>query len=105
MRDRVTFKEKLVVDDGMGGREETWVEKWSCAAHFKPLRDNEEPEGDRIRPRGKGILRVRQSVACDAVTEADIAVINNVDYQIRNIENYDRRNRMIEMVLERGVIL
>ena len=105
MRDRVTFKTNVVADDGSGGQISTWVEisppVWG---QYTPNRGKERSEGDRIQAVGDGILKVRYSAIMATVTEADIAVINDVELQIRSIENPDRRNRMLEMVVQRGAV-
>lgn len=105
MRDRVTFKTNVVEADGSGGQISTWVEisppVW---AQYMPNRGKEVSEGDRTQAVGDGILKVRYSSIMATVTEADIVVINDVEFQIRSIENPDRRKRVLEMIVQRGVV-
>jgi SPP1 family predicted phage head-tail adaptor len=104
MRDRVKFKTKVVVEDGSGGRTETWVEAVTVWGNYTPFRGTEKVEGDRTVAQGTGMLRIRHSAIAATLTEQHVAEIDGVDYQIRNVENFDRRNRAIEMFVERGVI-
>ena len=104
LRDRVVFKTNATVDDGMGGQADSWVEVTTVWGEYKPNRGREVAEGDRTNAIGTGILKVRQNFVTDTITEADIVEINNLAYQIRGIDNPDRRGRMLEIFVERGVI-
>lgn len=104
LRDIVTFKSPNRTGDGLGGYTRTDQEKLITRGRFMPRRGREGEESDRTNATSTGILQIRYNALSSTLTEADTAVIDGVDYQIRSISQPDRRNRVLEMVLERGVV-
>lgn len=105
MRDRITFKRFVSSDDGSGGLTESEIELFTVSGQYKPVRGKEVVEGDRLTDVARGTLIIRSSADTRSLVETDTAVINSVNYQIRSIQNPDRRSKVLEMVLERGVVI
>lgn len=70
---------------------------------LRETRGRERVEGGALRAPMTAVLTVRSSTLTRAFTEADRAVINGVNWNIRSITNPDMRNRWLEMVVERKV--
>ncbi|MBA5779493.1 phage head closure protein [Stappia sp. F7233] len=102
-RDRVTFQTETDIPDSGGGQATGWADIATVWAHLVEERGRERIANGRIEASAGAVLRVRHSPAVAVVTESDRAVIGGVVYNIRSIAQPDRRNRIIEMVLERGV--
>lgn len=105
MRDRITFKRAVLTDDGSGGSTESLVELFTVSGQFKPSRGKEATEGDRLNDTAQGVVLIRSSSESRTIVETDIAVIDDVEHQIRSVINPDRRKKMIELIVERGVVV
>ena len=103
-RDFVTFEAFTEASDGIGGTTRTWVavEPLRISANVKTQRGKETIENGAIQNPQAIVLKVRSSSVTRTITEAHRALINGQYYNIRSIENPDRRSRFIEMVLEKG---
>lgn len=100
---RVTFQRRVVTDDGGGGHSREWsnlVEVWGG---FSPERGSERLEAGRLQGSLFGVLRVRSSATTRTVTVDDRVMIDGVAHQIRSVANTDQRNRMLDILVERGV--
>lgn len=100
---RVVFQRKVVTPDGGGGHSKEWailVEVWGG---FAPERGSERLEAGRLEGSLFGVLRVRSSPTTRTVTVDDRAIVDGVAHQIRSISNPDQRNRMLDILVERGV--
>lgn len=106
MRDRVTFKQERRVSDGQGGHTNEWeavLTNEPCQLITK--RGWETDEGDKPNNTARAILKMRYHTIAALMDTSYIAVIDGVDYQIRDIDNPDRRKRQLEIQLERGKVL
>jgi len=105
LRDRVSFHRLDATTDAYGNVTSgysgaAFLTVWGA---FRPERGRERIEGGRLEASHAGVLTVRSSSDTRAVTTADQARIDGVEYQIRTIANPDRRGRFLEMTVERGV--
>lgn len=77
---------------------------YSSRGRLDEQRGRERIEGGQTTAVVAGTLKLYSSeVARTIVPEADMVKIEGVEYQIRAGANHDRRNREIELVVERGV--
>lgn len=102
-RDRVTFQVETRTADGGGGSSSSWTSLDPVWCRVMPERGNERIEGGRLNSVIAVTIHVRSSTETRAVTTDDRAVIDGTPHQIRSITNPDRRGRVLEMVLDRGV--
>lgn len=103
LRDRIAFQRLQAEADGGGGTlDPEWVDLINCRGAFFPERSRERLEAGRLESAVAGTLKVRSSATTRGVTAADRALINGTVYAIRAITNPDRRNRYLEMTVERG---
>tara|TARA_Y100000815_G_scaffold228067_1_gene216877 strand:- start:305 stop:646 length:342 start_codon:yes stop_codon:yes gene_type:complete len=105
LRDRVSFYRLTEADDGYGNVHSGWADDpfltvWGA---FQPERGRERLEAGRMESAVAGVLTVRSSADARAVTPADKVAVKGEDYAIRSITNPDRRNRFLEILVERGV--
>ncbi len=100
---RVTFQREVRVDDGSGGSSREFVDDFTVWGGVAPERGSERLEAGRLEASQSGILRVRSSSTTRSVDESWRVLIDNVPHQIRGAANPDQRNRMIELIVERGV--
>ncbi|WP_119270860.1 phage head closure protein [Taklimakanibacter deserti] len=100
---RVTFQHELRTPDGGGGFAREWSEIATVWGGFSPERGSERLEAGRLEGSLFGVLRVRSSPTTRTVKVADRVKIDGVDHQIRSISNPDQRNRMLDILVERGV--
>ncbi|RMF11097.1 MAG: head-tail adaptor protein [Alphaproteobacteria bacterium] len=103
LRDRVVFEAESLTPDGGGGNMRAWVAAVTTRGQFIPERGRERLETGRLEAALGGVLRVRSSAATRAITPEHRVTINGDVFQIRSVSNPDRRNKMIEMSVERGV--
>lgn len=103
MRDRVTFQEAQEVSDGGGGYDVTWSPVATVWGSFIPERGSERVQAGRIENPVSGVLRIRYSSDVSGIDETYRALIDGVVYNIRSVTQPDRRQRAIEMIIERGV--
>lgn len=109
LRDRVTFERLNDGTDDLGNVSDgTWSEIGGAGQStvwggFRPERSGERLEAGRTESSVMGTLTVRSSTVTRSITEADRVQIDSVAYDIRGITNPDRRNKYLEMTVERGV--
>lgn len=103
LRDRVTFQRATRTPDGAGGAALAWTDEVTVWGGFRPQRGRETLEVGRLESAVAGVLTVRSSPDTREITAADRVQIDGESYQIRTITNPDRRNKMLEFVVERGV--
>lgn len=102
LRDRVTFQEPVRVSNGAGGNTKTWSDVVTVWGAYSPERGREQLAGGAIQATGRGVLQIRYSSTVAVITEEHRALINGETYNILSVTNPDRRNRALELVLERG---
>lgn len=103
MRDRVRIERETEQPDGGGGYEVGWFHVATVWGQLVPERGRERVESGRIEASVAAVLRIRYSSEVADVTAGYRVVIDGVDYNIRSVTQPDRRNRIIEMTVERGV--
>lgn len=103
LRDRVTFQRATRTSDGRGGASILWQNLVTVWGGFRPERGREQLAAGRLESSVAGILTVRSSVETRAVAAADRVLIDDVAYQVRTIINPDRRDKYLELTIERGV--
>jgi SPP1 family predicted phage head-tail adaptor len=102
-RDRVSFEAKQSTPDGAGGSTVDWVEQFTRWGEVIEDKGRERVEGGRLASPFAATLSIRSSTAARQITTAWRCVINDEAWNIRSIGNPDRRNRRLELVIERGV--
>ena len=103
MRDRVVFQEEVNNPDGQLGNTTTWADVVTRWCRFREERGGERLEQGRLESPQRGTITVRSDSVVQSITTEHRAVINTEPFQIRSIANPDRRNKLVEMVVERGV--
>lgn len=108
LRERVRFERKVqatsAYDDGDGGGE-GWSELVTVAADITPVKGDEEVIGERRIALKLYTIKVRQSGAILAVTEADRIVDTRNGgrvFNIRQMDNPDKRDKYILITAETG---
>lgn len=106
---RVTFQIETQEPDEGGGAAHSWSDVVVVWGEFVPERGGERLEAGRLQAALAGTLRVRSSTETRAIGAAHRVLIPPASgaagepYQIRSASNPDQRDRMIEMLVERGV--
>lgn len=103
LRDRIAFKQKVETADGQGGYSAAWVTQFTVWGSFRPMRGREQMEAGRLESSVEGVMRVRSSPTTRQIEADWIAVLDSVDYNIRWVSNPDRRDRFLEIAVQRGV--
>lgn len=103
LRDRIAFKKKVETSDGQGGYAAVWTTQFTVWGSFRPQRGREQMEAGRLESSVSGVVSVRSSSQSRSIQPTWIAVIDGVDYNIRWITNPDRRNKYLEIAVDRGV--
>lgn len=101
--DRIAFRSPVYDNDGQGGGSVVWTPEFTVWGAFMPKRGREQLEAGRLESAVEGVVKVRSSSQSKTIKPDWICVIDGVDYNIRSITNPDRRNRFLELVVERGV--
>ncbi|MGH0001310.1 phage head closure protein [Pseudovibrio ascidiaceicola] len=104
-RDLVIFQREKTTPDGAGGSISSWEDIGGAPypAQFSPQRGRERVEAGQISSVASGILQIRYNPDLASLSEKDRVLLNGVTYNIRNVEQPDRRQRFLELVIERGV--
>lgn len=105
LRDRVTFQKEIRTPDGGGGSTKSWGDDLTVWGQFNPERGRERLAAGRLESALGGVLKIRSSIAARALTTSHRVTIDGDRFQIRSIANPDRRNRFLEMVVEKNVAL
>jgi head-tail adaptor len=101
---RVSFQRRDTATDEYGNVSTgTWSEINVVWGGLNETAGRERIDGAALEAPMTGLLTVRSSSLTRAVREADSAFIGGVRWNIRSIRNPDRRNRFLEMVIEREV--
>lgn len=104
-RDRVLFQRQDNATDPLGNvTSGAWLDLFpeiNCKLTVK--KGSEREEAGRLESAVTSVIRVRISANTRLVTTADRAVVNGEAHQIRWITDPTRRNRYLEMGIERGV--
>lgn len=103
LRDRVTFQSEAESADGAGGNTIAWTDRFIVWGQVVEERGRERVEAGRLAAPFGAVLRVRSSTNARLVTPEWRCTIAGVAWNIRSIGNPDRRGKMLEMVIERGV--
>lgn len=105
LRDRISIQRKTEQSDGAGGSEFVWAAITGLASirgAFRPERGNERIDNGRLTSSVAGTLKIRSSSASRGIVASDRAIINGDAYAIHSVTNPDRRNKYIELTVERG---
>lgn len=104
MRANCLFQTERRVEDGAGGAEDnTWSTLFRCRGEYAPERGREQVAAGRLEGSNMAVLRVRACSELAAMTEQARVLVDDVPHQIRSIINPDGKNRMLEIVVEKGV--
>ena len=104
LRERVAFQALDATGDGHGNPSSgDFTTFLTVSCHLRETRGRERVDGGALQSPMSGVLTVRSSTLTRAVTEANRAVVNSVNWNIRSIANPDMRGKWLEMVVERGV--
>jgi len=103
LRFPVTFRRLSQVDDGYGNVSDgTFVDLHQDFADVIPSTGKEVVDRGAVEAIHMARLICRSSTLTRAVTEADIVVYNDVEWNIRSVSNPDRRGKWLEFIIERG---
>lgn len=106
MRKRCYFsKPAKRVEDGGGGSPKAWLNALTVWGELIPQTGQERVAAGRLEASGIATLRIRSSSDARTIDESYKVTVDDVDYQIRGIDNPDQRNRFLEMLVEVGVAL
>jgi SPP1 family predicted phage head-tail adaptor len=105
MRDRVTLQVEQEAPDGGGGYVLAWHDVATVWGHLTEERGRERLESGRIEGALGAVLKVRHSADTERVNPGWRAVIDGVEYNITSVSQPDRRNRVVEMTVVRGVAI
>lgn len=105
LREVVTFQRQAAADDGYGNTTGAWATLFGGTKRGRliSLRGSEKVEAGRLEASYSHVLKVRSDSETQTLTEGDRALIDGVAYQIRSIDNTDRRDRYLTIDVERGV--
>lgn len=103
LREVVTFQRQAAADDGYGNTTGAWADLFTKRGRLVSLRGGEKVEAGRLEASYSHVLKVRSDSETQTLTAGDQAVIDGAAYQIRSIDNTDRRDRYLTMDVERGV--
>ncbi len=81
----------------------SWVAQFTRSGELMEEKGRERVEGGRVTDPMTATLSIRHSAQAAAITASWRCVIKGVVWNIRSVSNPDRRNRRLEMVIERGV--
>lgn len=99
---RAQFDEPVPVDDGFGGKEEGWVERYACHANIRYLRGGETVQAARLAGRQPVVVTIRALGKAKDITPAWRMRAAGEEWNIRaKAETEDRRH--IELTCETGV--
>jgi len=102
LRESVRFERLDTTSDGYGNPTSgTWAEVVTVRGRLSETTGRERMEGGALHAPMTATLWLRSSSVVRGITEADRAVINSVNWNVRGIRNPDRRNFWLEMTLER----
>lgn len=103
LRTPCRFERKTSTPDGAGGSTQTWQTIVEIKADYRPDRFVEVSAAGAVRATQSGVLQFRSCTETRVITETDRVFFDNALWNIRDIRNPDRRNRMLEAVVEKGV--
>ena len=95
---RVTLRREVQVPDGMGGSTLEWVDIDTVWAKVRPMSGTEREHSDALGARSNYIIVIRYR---DDLTEGDIAVWNDIEFNIRFVKDVPR-SRWLVLEAERG---
>lgn len=100
----VAFDAPVTVDDGYGGTDTQWQEKFTTRANFKYLRGGETVQAARLEGRQPVVVMIRAHSKSLAVTPAYRMrdVRRGTMYNVRSIVPSDDR-MYVEITVESGV--
>lgn len=105
MKDRITFRRANRTEDGSGGFEQDDVTLAVVWGEFTPAKTGRETViGDKTTAIAFGKVKVRSSVTIRSILESDKIIIKQVEYQIRWMDDLERRNQYMWFEIERGVV-
>lgn len=104
LSDRVAFHRREETPDGYGNTVAGFAADPFLRVYgrLQPERGQEAFAAGRMETGGRATLTIRYSAAAAAVTAADKAVINGVDFAVRGIIDPMRKRQFLELTLERG---
>lgn len=96
---RVTFRQLSSVDDGIGGRINSWIDFRSVWAQFSPERARERIQQGRMNEVQAGVVRVRITDAMESVDNKCKVLIGGILYNVKSATVVESDN-MIEFAVE-----
>lgn len=103
LRDKCTFESPRYIADGIGGNTLVWTEEFQCYGELRTERGRESLEQGRLQGSNMALLTVRYSENANDAKLGWRVQIGDDYYQIRSVNDPDRRRRRLEFVLEKGV--
>lgn len=105
LRDRVTFERSTSVGGRFGdGGGVSWLEVCTRNANVRFDRAAEKVEAAHLRETVTGRIVIRADSITKTLTNADRAVFEGANHQIRSVVNEDRRGRFLTIQFERGAV-
>lgn len=100
LTERVTFKREVRVDDGMGGSRSEWQDIATRWALVRPMSGRERLAADKVEASANYLIVVRAPLD---VQEADIAIWQGQQLNIRFVKRRGTRALFLEIEAEMGV--
>jgi SPP1 family predicted phage head-tail adaptor len=99
--ERVTFKRKTLMRDGMGGADEAWaaITDGTVWARLRPVRGNERTEADRTEAKADYLVTIRYR---DDLLPTDRIEWRGRELNIRLIRDGGPRAQFLEIEAELG---
>lgn len=97
----ISVEEKQTPDDGAGGQDVSWVERFELMCKIRQMSGREMKLYDQ--------LNAVQTVVFETWWNDDVAESNRIKfrdeyYNIRYVENIEMKDRWMKMIAEKGVI-
>lgn len=111
LRRRVTFAERVAVDDGYGNMQGDWADRFTRWAQIAPERGDEAVQAAALEGRQAITIRVRQDAETRTIRPGWRAtdVVSSIDFNIRTAIDPDlggtAHGRFIDCQAESGVAL
>lgn len=105
LRDRVTFEERIIESDEMGGTQGTFSEQFTIAARIRYRFGGEQVMAARLAGRQPAIITVRQSSdTLRITTDWRARDIRTGDiFNVRSVADPDGKRHDLDLLCEKGV--
>ena len=104
------FRDRAVIErlntsavDAYGNVSTGWATLVTRWADIRERTGKEEIEGGALAGVNKATMRVRSDAVTTALTEADRVNVRGALWNIQSIIQPDRKNAIVEMIIEKGV--